>query len=61
MTQQDISMPVHYSRYVDDIFCVFDSLEYAKMFLSFLNNLRPSIKLIYKIGPHKSAFLDTKS
>ena len=30
--QQDISIPVHYSRYVDDIFCVFNSLEHAKMF-----------------------------
>ena len=34
MGQQDVSMPVHYSRYVDDIFCVFNSLEHVKMFLS---------------------------
>ena len=27
MIQQDIFMPVHYSRYVDDIFCVSISLE----------------------------------
>ena len=26
MAQQDIFMPVHYSRYVDDIFCFFFTL-----------------------------------
>ena len=29
MAQQDVFMPVHYCRYVDDIFSVFDSLEYV--------------------------------
>ena len=29
IAQQDVSMPVHYSRYVDDIICVFNSLEYG--------------------------------
>ena len=31
ISQQYIPMPVHHSKYVDDIFCDFNSLEYAKM------------------------------
>ena len=57
MAQQDVSMPVHYSRYVDDIFCVLNSLEYVKMFLSFLNNIHPNLKLTCEVGPLKLAFL----
>ena len=60
MTQNDILMPVYYSRYEDDILCVFSSLAYVKMFLSLLNNLNPNLKFTYEIGPHKLAFLDTK-
>ena len=48
MTQQHISMPVHYSRYVY-IFCVSNSLEYAKMFLSLLSNLHPNLMFTYEI------------
>ena len=59
MAQQDVHMPVHYSRYVDYIFCVFGSLEYAKIILSFFNNLNPYLKSTYKIGTHKLAFLNT--
>ena len=29
MAQQDVFMPVYYSRYVDDIFCVSNSLEFV--------------------------------
>ena len=53
-------MPVHYSRYVDDIFCVFNSLEYVKTFLSFLNNMHSNLKFTWEIGPQKLAFLDTQ-
>ena len=60
MAQQDVSMPVHYSRYVDDIFCVDNSLEYVRMFLSFLNNIHPNLKFTCEIGPQKLAFLDTQ-
>ena len=60
MSQQEIFMPVHYSTYVDDFFCVFDYLEYAKIFLRFLNNLHPNLKHTYEIGPYKLAFLDTQ-
>ena len=58
MAQQDVFMPVHYSRYVDDIFCVFNSLEYAKMFLCFLNNMHSNLKFTCEIGLQKLAFLD---
>ena len=60
MAQQDVFMPVHYSRYVDDIFCVYNSLENAKMFLSFLNNNFYNLKLTCEIGTQKLTFLDTK-
>ena len=61
MGQQDVFMPVHYSRYVDDIFCVFNSLEYVNMFLSFLNNIHPNLKFTCEIGPQKLAFLDIQN
>ena len=41
-------------------FSVLNSLEYAKMFSSFLNKLNPILKFTYEIGPHKLAFLDTQ-
>ena len=59
MTQQGVFMPVHYSRYVDDIFFVFNALQHAKMFLRFLNNLHHNLKFTCEIGPHELAFLDT--
>ena len=60
MTQQDVFIPVHYSRYVDDILCVFNSLEYVEMFLCFLNNIHPNLKFACEIGIQKLAFLDTQ-
>ena len=60
MAQQDVSMPVHYSRYVDDIFCILNSLEYVEMFLNFRNNMHPNLKFTCEIGPQKLAFLDTQ-
>ena len=57
MTPQHISMPVFYSRYVDDIFPVFD-IRICTKNLYFLNNLRPNMKFTYEIGPHDLAFLD---
>ena len=53
-------MPVHYYRYVEDIFCVQNSLEYAKMFLSFFINIHRNLKFTCEIGPQKLAFLDAK-
>ena len=53
-------MPVHYSRHVDDIFYVFNSLEYVKMILSFLNNIHPNLKFTCEVEPQKLAFLDTQ-
>ena len=59
MAQRDVFMSVHYSRYVDDIFCVFSSLEYVEMFLCFLNNMLPNLRFTCEIGPQKLAFMDT--
>ena len=59
LTQQHIFMSVCYSRYVYDILCVFNSVEYVKMFFTFLNNLHPNLKFTYEIGPHKLPFLHT--
>ena len=59
MAQQDVFMPVHYYRYVDVFFCVFYSLEYVKMSLSFLNNMHSNLKFTCEIGQQKLAFLDT--
>ena len=60
MAQQDVFMPVHYSRYVDDILCVFNSFEYVKMFLIFLNNMHSNLEFSCEIGTQKLAFLDTQ-
>ena len=60
MAQQDVFMSVHYSRYVDDIFCVYNTFEYVEMFLSFLNNMHPNLKFTCEIGTQKLAFLDTQ-
>ena len=60
MGQRDIFMSLHYSRYVDDIFCAFKSLEYIGMFLSFLNNIHPNLKFTCEIGLQKLAFQDTQ-
>ena len=60
MARQDVFMPVHFSRYVNDIFCVFNSLEYVKMFLNFLNPNHPYLKFTFEIGPQKLAFMDTQ-
>ena len=60
MAQQDVFMPVHYSRYVDYIFCVFSSLEYVEIFLCFLKNMHYHLKFTCEIGPQKLAFLDTQ-
>ena len=42
------------------VFCVFNSFEYVKMFLSFLNSIHPNLKLTCEIGPQKLTFLDTQ-
>ena len=60
MTQQDVFMSVHYSRYVDDILCVHDSLEYVGMFLCLFNNFHPNLRFTYEIVPRKFASMDTQ-
>ena len=60
MTQRDIFIPVHYPTCVDEIFCVFISIEYVEMSLGFLNNLHPNMKFSCEVGPHNLTFLDTQ-
>ena len=50
--------PRIYFRYVDDIFCVFDSHVDQSTFLDSLNNLHPNIEFTCEVGPQKLAFLD---
>ena len=48
-----------YKRYVDDIFCIFDSEEMAESFLSFLNSRHPSLSFtIEKETSKQLPFLD---
>ena len=48
-----------YRRYVDDIFCVFDNENDAKLFFDFINSQHPNIKLTIEKETNKVlAFLD---
>ena len=51
--------PVHYRRYADDIFCVFDDEEKADLFLDFLNSRHANLKFTIEKGNKKIPFLDT--
>ena len=57
--ENKLAMHAQYSRYEDDIFCIFYSLEYVKMFFIFLKDLHHILKFTYEIAPHKLAFMDT--
>ena len=52
--------PKHYCRYVDDIFCVFESMQSHNDFLKFLNTRHPNLKFTMEVGPSSIPFLDTK-
>ena len=53
-------LPKLYLRYVDDVYCVFDSMEAVMRFLSFLNSLHPNLQFTHELGQKKLAFLDTE-
>ena len=53
------SQPAFYSRYVDDIFCVFRKGVDFHEFLRTLNGLHDNIKFTYEIGGKGMPFLDT--
>ena len=53
-------LPEKYVRYVDDVFCVFGSMESVGNFLEYLNHLHPNLKFTHELGPRKLAFLDTE-
>ena len=53
------SAPIHYFRYVDDIFCIFDKDRQNHMdFLSFLNTQHPNLQFTADVGPDSLPFLD---
>ena len=52
--------PSFYGRYVDDAFCLFESIEQANRFLEYINQLHPSIKFdMTAESDGKITFLDT--
>ena len=53
-------LPEKFVRYVDDVFCVFSSMDYVNKFLDYLNHLHPNLKFTHELGPRKLAFLDTE-
>ena len=53
-------LPEKYVRYVDDVFCVFGSMESVGNFLENLNHLHPNLKFTHELGPRKLSFLDTE-
>ena len=52
------SQPAFYSRYVDDIFCVFRKGIGFQDFLARLNGMHDNIKFTYEIGGNSMPFLD---
>jgi len=51
--------PFFYRRYVDDVFCLFDSVAQAHLFCDFINRLHPNISFTIEIEQDsKLSFLD---
>ena len=51
--------PITYVRYVDDIFCVFDSSKYSHhAFLDYLNRQHENLTFTCEVGPKSLPFLD---
>ena len=51
--------PVHYYRYIDDIFCVFDvNKSDPNNFLTYLNAQHDNLRFTSEIGPSSLSFLD---
>ena len=52
--------PKFYARYVDDIYCVFQSHVDYRKFMSVLNSLHPNITFTVEVGSNKLPFLDVE-
>jgi hypothetical protein len=50
--------PLLLSRYIDDIFAIFDTTLSASLFFTTFNTLRPTIKLTFNISSPSQPFLD---
>ena len=51
--------PAFYTRYVDDVFCVFRGKSDYNTFLSKLNSLHRNLRFTYEMGGKEIPFLDT--
>ena len=59
LNSYDVVSPSYYTRYVDDIFSVFNSHDEAKRFFSYLNSRHPNVKFTMETEVHKVIpFLD---
>ena len=54
------SFPAFYTRYVDDVFCVFRKGTDFHVFLKVLNSLHSNLKFTYELGGASLPFLDMK-
>ena len=57
-SNSSISIPHFYTRYVDDIFCIFKNGNDFNDFLSLLNNTHPNLKFTFVKGSSSLPFLD---
>ena len=56
----DTDYPTFYTRYVDDIFCIFNKNSKFEAFLSKLNLLHPNLRFTHEYGGNNMPFLDTR-
>ncbi|MEC8568433.1 MAG: hypothetical protein VXY56_09165, partial [Pseudomonadota bacterium] len=57
-TELQHAYPVFYTRYVDDVFCIFRKGTGFKSFLSKLNSLHRNLSFTYELGGSSLPFLD---
>ena len=59
-TELQHAYPVFYTRYVDDVFCIFREGADFKVFLSKLNSLHRNLSFTYELGGSSLPFLDMR-
>ena len=66
LSNYDGVSPSYYTRYVDDIFAVFNSHDETKRFFSYLKSRHPNLRFtietkVNKVIPFLDAFIDNRS
>ena len=66
LSNYDGVLPSNYTRYVDDIFSVFNSHDEAKQFFYYLNSKHPNVKLtveteVNKVIPFLDVLIDYRN